>query len=482
MDIKIKLLNIAERFAKTVNATNNENVLNIVKPIDSIVDVWLNNIGWKSQSSRYIFINAHNYLADAREKEALTWFIETYGSLCHTNLEAKLKEFCGISATNNELILKYVQLINNTLLNYIRGFNQVNEVIYITDKQEGVKLNEFKEGKLTIYRDINYPEFIYEDFDVSYIEQYKKHFPEFDDFIKFVALSRLSNNRKKSYMWLQAHSDWGKGFLQSCYANLNMLCTLDSNLVKKAFSGDPISIAPNEVINKYALWFDEFDRINSNLKKVENSIELSPKHQMRSSVQVYAKIFTSADPVDSLISARGVESQFKNRFSYINHSESKVSLRQTCDNMGITITELSKHVTHYIVKETNYYLSLTNIDAEKELFDVADKYSICNFNNEFNIEELTEEIRSHAMDDQYHSSIIVKGDEIYLKKPTKYIQDYLRDHEDDNVKIMVTRYKTVIAKALGECKVIRLSTNKLIKAVFVGKKDTHEVLNNLDDL
>jgi hypothetical protein len=47
---------------------------------------------------------------------------------------------------------------------------------------------------------------------------------------------------------------------------------------------------------------------------------------------------------------------------------------------------------------------------------------------------------------------------------------------------MVTRYKTVIAKALGECKVIRLSTNKLIKAVFVGKKDTHEVLNNLDDL
>jgi len=55
--------------------------------------------------------------------------------------------------------------------------------------------------------------------------------------------------------------------------------------------------------------------VKSELKQLQSQITLSPKNQLSCTVEIFAKVFTSAESVGSLVTENGVEDQFANRMS-----------------------------------------------------------------------------------------------------------------------------------------------------------------------
>src|SRR5699024_5422513 len=81
--------------------------------------------------------------------------------------------------------------------------------------------------------------------------------------------------------------------------------------------GQPSGKAPQDFRRAFALVVNEFSKITPQLKQLESSLPIAAKNQMQQRVQLYAKVFTSAERVDSLAGEMGVEPQMASRFSVI---------------------------------------------------------------------------------------------------------------------------------------------------------------------
>ena len=71
----------------------------------------------------------------------------------------------------------------------------------------------------------------------------------------------------------------------------------------------------------FILAMNEFKTVKSEIKQLGSYLELSPKNQLRTRVQIYTKMFMSAESVASLVGENGVEDQFANRMSMIKGNE-----------------------------------------------------------------------------------------------------------------------------------------------------------------
>lgn len=160
--------------------------------------------------------------------------------------------------------------------------------------------------------------------DPEIIADYKDHFTRLDVFIDFIVQSRFASDRKYAYLWIKADSDWGKGFLMSAIScmdyNPGVITALSVKEVERMFEGGPVGKSISEFKRSFILHFDEFKSVKSELKQLENCIQVSPKNQLQFTAKVFAKIFTSAEGVPSLIGDSGVEDQFANRFSLFEES------------------------------------------------------------------------------------------------------------------------------------------------------------------
>ena len=165
-----------------------------------------------------------------------------------------------------------------------------------------------------------------------------QHFPEFEDLLDFIVYARLSSSRKKAYLWLKAPSDFGKsllfsqtGILGSLYAVFPVLQNdLDADL-----EGKPSGRKAVQYSGRAALFIDEFSRVSRELKGLTNSITLNEKFGAATEVEVYGKIFASADDVVSLTGIDGIEAQFANRFAVMEISgRGKIDDRKLRKAMG----------------------------------------------------------------------------------------------------------------------------------------------------
>ena len=149
------------------------------------------------------------------------------------------------------------------------------------------------------------------------IADYIEHFPRFHALLDFIVAARFAADRKKAYLWIHADSDWGKGFLMSVFDDSNLGISVDLSMseIEKMFEGAPVGRAPHEFKRSMVLNFNEVKGIKRELKEIESTLRLAPKHQMTSRVDVYAKLLWSADSIGSLVSEEGVEDQLANRIS-----------------------------------------------------------------------------------------------------------------------------------------------------------------------
>lgn len=152
------------------------------------------------------------------------------------------------------------------------------------------------------------------------IADYKDHNPMFDDIITFIVMSRFAFNRKNCFLWIKASSNWGKGFLfdpQGVFGGLGLCASVSVKEIEMCLEGKPVGINPNLLISQWVLHVDEFKTVKAELKMLENRLTASPKNQLRFNAPLFAKVFTSAENVASLVGETGVEEQFAKRFSYI---------------------------------------------------------------------------------------------------------------------------------------------------------------------
>jgi hypothetical protein len=156
------------------------------------------------------------------------------------------------------------------------------------------------------------------DIDFDIVGDYKKHFPEFDPFISLLAASRFASSRKKSHLWLNCESDWGKSFLMSALSKLNLVVETSVSELAKMMEGGPVGKTLDEFKPVWVLAIDEFKGVTREVKQLSEYINFAPKGLATVQAPLYLKLFMSAEKVDSLASDdTGIEDQFANRFMLV---------------------------------------------------------------------------------------------------------------------------------------------------------------------
>ena len=295
------------------------------------------------------------------------------------------------------------------------------------------------------------------------INDYLTHFPMFDQLVQQIVAARFASDRKNCFTWLRADSDWGKGIFTSALSELGLLVDLSPKEVEKAFEGAPMAKDQSLFIFAFVVCFNEFKGVKSELKQMEKELPISPKNQLAQTVDIYHKLFTSAESVESLVGENGVEDQFANRFSYLAGHNS-IKLRPMFKKYGRNpyFTAVKQHMAKRINELVDHYISLGQeqsvIEADKFTDHFHDEYGIGRTferisENIPNIIQSFKEwiIKTHSADNPSKVTCLYKDEHFYyLTTPSKIYGDWLEDTASRSERITLSKKKNEIIKAMGE--------------------------------
>jgi hypothetical protein len=115
---------------------------------------------------------------------------------------------------------------------------------------------------------------------------------------------------------------------------------------------------------------DEFKAVKSELKQLQSEIQLAPKYQLTSRVEIFTKLFLSAESVGSLVGERGVEDQFANRMSMLTGTGTLNDRPAYAADQGRYYRAIRKFVTDEMNRLVAEYRALGKEGAERR----ADAY------------------------------------------------------------------------------------------------------------
>lgn len=209
------------------------------------------------------------------------------------------------------------------------------------------------------------------------VEDYKQHMPEFTAFIDLVLYARFATDRRHAFVWLHSPSSWGKGFLVFIFTQLGLVVEVQPAEIEKAMSGGPVGISLADTLRAWILFVDEFKAASSELKLLNKQMAISPKNQLRCTVQLYTKLFASAENVRSLV-GDGAEAQFNNRFAYLSPSTNaeKLEDRQLFRDIGKSayLNALVAYVGEYLNAGVARLCALGCIESSRIADDFIEKY------------------------------------------------------------------------------------------------------------
>lgn len=335
--------------------------------IDSIIHETIRN---GIRKDELLILNKDENLNNHTKRDVWPHILFTYGAPYNEEELDKLKRSffnqlrasgSGKSTSSQEKTLdrKINSLLENLVSWHIEQYNQRSDIRYRVDMFSHSRSVELQE-KSAVFTLTHRPIVVRDDlatadYNRAVVNDYKLHFPEFDEFLQFLVMSRFSPDRKKAYLWLHAPSDWGKGFLKSILRNMGLSTELSVTEVESIFEGKPAGREPDDFKRSFCLIFDEFKMVKSELKQLENTIILTPKFKMASEVEVFAKLFLSAENVSSLVGASGIEDQLANRFSCIV-GKGVLHNRPLFNTLGSG--EYLRHVTGYAQSRINLLVEL----------------------------------------------------------------------------------------------------------------------------
>ena len=320
------------------------------------------------------------------------------------------------------------------------------------------------------------------------IADYKDHYPALDVFIKLVVAARFASNRKKAYVWMQATSDWGKGFIGNIFKQLGLMVEMSTAEIEHALEGKPMGKEPKDFKNAWILWVDEFKAVKSEIKLLDSSINGSPKNQMNFEAELFMKLFTSAEGVDSLAGSIGVEPQFANRFSFIPNADVSLEDRPLFKRSR---SEYFKSVKAYVGSKLNVLVEEYRAMGKGGARDCGDKV-LDEYNKEHrlsnhfgslldSVEEIASDMkkqivkhRKHIFIEKYNKNWIVNyleansevvnyhgTDYLLLKYVDKFIGDYIKNNIHQSEQIKISHKKRDIKRLIDDSE--RVDTNTKVR-------------------
>ena len=329
VDINPEIIERAERLAKHIDKRVNEGFTDNLEDQEyahpEVIAAILASTFWSGQKSKGLMLNiSGDNIIQFVEKDVLTQCQMIHGSFCDTeaiNTRFSPYGYKQLDAESKKELRSILSIPPTYLINHLKAYNHRDQMTISTDMFIGRSVMDIKPDTVSIrWKHLPFetrlPVF---EIDLVIINDYKEHFTRLDLFIDFIVQSRFASDRKYAYLWIKADSDWGKGFLMSAISNLDYnagaVTGLSVKEVEKMFEGGPVGKSLADFKRSIVLHLDEFKTVKSELKNLENDIPVSPKNQLQFRAKVFAKVFTSAEPVPSLVGDSGTEDQFANRFS-----------------------------------------------------------------------------------------------------------------------------------------------------------------------
>ena len=325
------------------------------------------------------------------------------------------------------------------------------------------------------------------------VDDFKQHFPEFDDVIELMVNSRFAKDRKKAYLWLHCDSDWGKSFLISVLNDLDLSIEMSPQEAEAMIESKPVAKTELDFVESFVTVFEEFKSVKSGLKQLESSISFSPKNASEITVQLYLKLFLSANDVPSLAGSRGVEDQFSNRFSLIRGKGRLNDRKLFSEHQGEYFTSVRNYVALYVnnrvaeMQDMGKYDSVTI--ATNGINEFHSKYNIGSSRGKIsdNINEVVEEFRATAIRHvnsieygAFKNAVKISGEHIVLLKPTRVISDWIDTEFDKSEQMTWKKLKSDMKDLIDPegLKNRRIAGGTQTKCIILGDINDHDLDEN----
>lgn len=364
------------------------------------------------------------------------------------------KELLAAVENDDDLSATQVRQILNSPINIIirilMEFQQRERItqcvdIFADESHMDIKSNEVIES-------LKYEPMVieHEMYNQEIVDAYVQHFPELYDVLDMIIAARFASSRKKCYLWINASSDWGKDLFRVCLGERAMEMSVTQ--ISKAIKGETVSVHIDDIVGTFALCVNEFSHINGELKQIEDKIVIAPKYLNQSTIPTFAKLFFSADDVDSLVGEYGVESQFANRFSMMSYTGS-IGEMEVFNRVGqYTFTHtLKTHVANYINDAVDDYILLglqaASIKADKVVSEFHENHSIANAAGGFedNIESLAATvIQVIKAKDNDGFNAIHDGATVYMRPKGMILDILFQIGGKSEIKKLSQKWKTIV--------------------------------------
>lgn len=280
--------------------------------------------------------------------------------------------------------------------------------------------------------------------------------------------------------------------------------------LEKLFAGHPVGRQMADFKRCWVLAFNEFKSAKAELKMLEQSMSFSPKNMPICKVDLYLKLMTSAEQVDSLGSNdTGVEDQFANRFSLmkpIGNLDTRPLFQKSKVNYLATMTAYVGQFVNNLVAE---YVKLGYPAAS----DQGDKI-VGIFHAEFGIDNTYERVgdklyqlskdflewviseyqsaksqkyngnnrlgrAEQAVFDSAHVKRDANGDEeLYIKRPKELVNIWLDISFNPGERGKLLWKTGELLRMLPPCVNTRFGDNQA-KVIYIGRLPNYEVTDGM---
>lgn len=333
-------------------------------------------------NNKFSILNKNNDLVDLSSAEVKAFgFERCFGSIYYTDLLNEVITEKKLSAEDETALRAKISWIEyGPLMECLKLLKQAKSLIISVDmfaKRASLSVADSIGTIALPHRRFKPSLSVPPDIIKQVVADYVQHMPEFSAFIDLVLYARFATDRRHAFVWLHSPSSWGKGFLVSIFTQLGLVVEVQPPEIEKAMAGGPVGISLTDTLRAWILFVDEFKAASSELKLLNKQIAISPKNQLRCSVQLYTKLFASAENVRSLV-GDGAEAQFNNRFAYLSPSTHAEMLegRPVFQSVGKVIYNgaLVCYVSEYLNAGVDSLCAMGPIESSRIADDFIEKY------------------------------------------------------------------------------------------------------------
>lgn len=465
---------LAEDIKKAIELSINSELLKasdqkpwVLTVYPEAIDQIITRSFWSGTKSKLFIMTGENTLNMYREQDMIRISEKYFGQMWDKQeldlAVTMLRELTIIDSTSAER--EFIKRINTVgigiITDHLKMYNQRDKLSSTVDMFANRPRMEWTNDSVkNVYVWKPLPNF--GEINKEVVEDYKNHFPMCDLLIRQIVASRFASDRKKCFTWLKADSDWGKGILTSALEDLGLLVELSVTETEKAFEGAPMAKDASLFTHAFVVCFNEFKVVKSELKQIENKLPVSPKNQLMQMVDIYHKLFTSAESVDSLVGEYGVEMQFANRFTYIE-GKGEINIRPVFNRIGKFnyFKNVKAYIARLINEEVDKYIAMG-----KEQATVTSDEVVENFHRNYgidqafdrvakNVPEIIESFKDWLIQNHYApfpgaESFLYHDDQFYyVKSPSKVFNDWLDDTAPRSEKMTLLKRKNDILETMS---------------------------------